>query len=123
MGFMEAISAGFRNYVNFSPRAARWEFWYWVLFSFLAQIVAGIIDVAIFGTAGAQPISSLLSLALLLPGLAVAIRRLHDTDRSGWWVLLFLIPLVGAIILIIWYCQRGTPGPNRFGPDPLGGHA
>jgi uncharacterized membrane protein YhaH (DUF805 family) len=71
---------------------------------------------------GVSPISSLVSLALFLPGLAVSVRRLHDTDRSGWWVLLFLIPLIGAIVLLIWYCSRGTPGGNRFGPDPLAGH-
>jgi uncharacterized membrane protein YhaH (DUF805 family) len=123
MGFTEAISAGFSNYVNFSGRASRSEFWFWVLFSVLVQIVAQIIDGVVFGFGSMSPISSLASLALLLPGLSVSIRRLHDTDRSGWWVLLFLIPLIGAIILLIWYCSRGTPGPNRMGPDPLGGHA
>jgi uncharacterized membrane protein YhaH (DUF805 family) len=123
MGFTEAISSGFRNYVNFSGRAARSEFWFWVLFSILLSIAAGIIDFAMFGIRdGVSPISSLVSLALLLPGLAVSVRRLHDTDRSGWWVLLFLIPLIGAIVLLIWYCSRGTPGGNRFGPDPLAGH-
>jgi uncharacterized membrane protein YhaH (DUF805 family) len=61
----------------------------------------------------------LFSLATLLPGLAVAVRRLHDLDSSGWWILLFLIPLVGAIILIVWFCTKGTDGPNRFGPDHL----
>jgi uncharacterized membrane protein YhaH (DUF805 family) len=123
MGFTEAISSGFRNYVNFSGRAARSEFWFWVLFSILVSIAAGIIDFAVFGIRdGVSPISSLTSLALFLPGLAVSVRRLHDTDRSGWWVLLFLIPLIGAIVLLIWYCSRGTPGPNRFGPDPLPGH-
>jgi hypothetical protein len=57
----------------------------------------------------------------LLPGIAVGVRRLHDVDRSGWWLLLAFIPLVGTIILIVWFCTRGTPGPNRFGPDPLSG--
>ena len=59
------------------------------------------------------------ALALFLPGLAVSIRRLHDRDKSGWWVLLAFIPLIGAIILLIWFIMRGTQGPNRFGPDPL----
>ena len=123
MGFTEAISAGFRNYVNFSGRATRSEFWYWVLFAVLASIAAGLIDIALFGLEGSSAIESLVGLALFLPGLAVSVRRLHDLDRSGWWVLLGLIPLVGVIILIVWNCQRGTIGPNRFGPDPLGGQA
>jgi uncharacterized membrane protein YhaH (DUF805 family) len=122
MGFTEAITSGFRNYVNFSGRAVRSEFWYWVLFAILASIVAGLIDLALFGAEGSSPINSLVGLALFLPGLAVSVRRLHDLDRSGWWILLGLIPLVGIIILIIWNCQRGTVGVNRFGPDPLGGH-
>jgi uncharacterized membrane protein YhaH (DUF805 family) len=122
MGFTEAITSGFRNYVNFSGRAVRSEFWYWVLFAILASIVAGLIDLALFGIEGSSPINSLVGLALFLPGLAVSVRRLHDLDRSGWWILLGLIPLVGIIILIVWYCQRGTNGPNRFGSDPLGGH-
>ncbi len=115
MGFGDAIKSGFSNYVNFSDRASRSEYWYWVLFVVLAEIVTSIIDYAI----GYQVTTSLFGLAVLLPGIAVAIRRLHDLDRSGWWVFLVCIPLIGAIVLIIWYCSRGTVGPNRFGPDPL----
>lgn len=117
MGFGQAISSGFSNYVGFSGRACRSEYWYWVLFYFIGAIVAEIID-SVLGITAIYP---LFSLAVLLPGLAVAVRRLHDLDRSGWWILLGLIPLVGAVILIIWYCMKGTTGPNRFGPDPLGG--
>ena len=117
MGFGQAISSGFSNYVGFSGRACRSEYWYWILFYFIGAIVAEIID-AVLGITAIYP---LFSLAVLLPGIAVAVRRLHDLDRSGWWILLGLIPLVGAIILIIWYCMKGTTGPNRFGPDPLGG--
>ncbi len=117
MGFGQAISSGFSNYVGFSGRASRSEYWYWILFYFIGAIVAEIID-AVLGITAIYP---LFSLAVLLPGIAVAVRRLHDLDRSGWWILLGLIPLVGAIILIIWYCMKGTTGPNRFGPDPLGG--
>ena len=119
MGFGQAISSGFSNYVNFSGRSCRSEYWYWILFIIIADIVAGIIDYAI----GIQVVTSLFGLATLLPNLAVAIRRLHDLDRTGWWIFIGLIPLVGWIILIIWYCTRGTAGPNRFGPDPLGGIA
>jgi uncharacterized membrane protein YhaH (DUF805 family) len=115
MGFGDAIKSGFSNYVNFSDRSSRSEYWYWVLFVVLAEIVTSIIDYII----GYQVTTSLFGLAVFLPGIAVAIRRLHDLDRSGWWALLVLIPLIGAIVLIVWYCSRGTEGPNRFGPDPL----
>jgi uncharacterized membrane protein YhaH (DUF805 family) len=115
MGFWQAISSGFSNYVNFSARACRSEYWYWALFVVLADIATWIIDMAI----GVQVTTSLFGLATFLPSLAVAIRRLHDLDRTGWWILLSLVPIVGWIILIIWYCTRGTPGANRFGPDRL----
>src|SRR3954468_14824563 len=120
MSFVEAIQSGFSNYVNFSGRAARSEYWYWVLFVVLLSIVTNIID-AVISSSGIGILSAIVSLALFLPGLAVGIRRLHDLDKSGWWTLLIFIPLVGAIILIVWACTRGTMGPNRFGPDPLGG--
>ncbi len=115
MGFGQAISAGFSNYVNFSDRACRSEYWYWILFIIIAEIVTGAIDV----TLGVQFVTGIFGLVTFLPGLAIAIRRLHDLDRTGWWVLLGLIPLIGWIILLIWYVTKGTDGPNRFGPDPL----
>jgi uncharacterized membrane protein YhaH (DUF805 family) len=120
MGFVEAISAGFRNYVNFSTRASRSEYWYWVLFVVLVSIAAAIIDLLIAPHSPIGPATGLVYLALLLPELSVAVRRLHDTDRSGWWLLLGFIPLIGAIVLIVWFCTRGTMGQNRFGSDPLG---
>ena len=115
MGFGQAISTGFSNYVNFSGRACRSEYWYWILFIVIADIVTGIIDAAL----GIQLVTSIFGLVTLLPSLAIAIRRLHDLDRTGWWILLGLIPLIGWIILLIWYVTKGTDGPNRFGPDPL----
>ena len=123
MTFGEAISSGFQNYVNFTGRAARSEFWYWVLFNLIVGIVTGVIDYIAFPGAAVSPLNSLANLALLLPNLAVAARRLHDTDRSGWFLLLAFIPLIGIIILIVWWCQRGTAGPNRFGLDPLADRA
>jgi len=117
MNFVQAISSGFSNYVKFSGRAIRSEYWYWVLFTVVGSIVAGIIDAVL----GITVIDPLFGLATILPSIAVAIRRLHDLDRTGWWILIGLIPLIGWIILIIWYCSRGTVGSNRFGPDPLGG--
>jgi uncharacterized membrane protein YhaH (DUF805 family) len=78
-------------------------------------VAALIIDTAI----GVYVISSLFHLAVLLPSLGLAVRRLHDLDRSGWWLLLAFIPVIGEIILIIWFCTKGTLGSNRFGPDRL----
>jgi uncharacterized membrane protein YhaH (DUF805 family) len=115
MNFGQAIKSGFSNYVNFSGRAIRSEYWYWVLFIVLAEIVTAIIDYVL----GYQVTTTLFGLAVLLPGLAVTIRRLHDLDRTGWWFLLAFIPIVGWIILIVWYCTEGTRGSNRFGPDRL----
>ena len=120
MNFSEAISSGFQNYANFSGRAQRSAFWYWVLFCFLAGLVTAGIDYAIFGSESWMPLNSLFTLATIIPNLSVAARRLHDIDRTGWWQLLHLIPLIGTIVLIIWWASRGKPGPNRFGPDPLG---
>lgn len=132
MGFAEAVRSGFSNYVTFSGRARRSEYWYWALFVILVTAVAFIIDGQLFpgsvttqvgdGMASVQanggPVVGVAGLALFLPGLAVTVRRLHDTDRSGWWILLGLVPLIGIIVLIVWYCTEGTRGPNRFGPDP-----
>jgi uncharacterized membrane protein YhaH (DUF805 family) len=119
MNFVDAIKLGFSNYVNFTGRACRSEYWYWVLFTVIVSVVTLIIDSAI----GAQVTSTIWDLATFLPSLALAVRRLHDLDRSGWWFLLILIPLVGIIILIVWFCSKGSDGPNRFGPDRLLGMA
>jgi uncharacterized membrane protein YhaH (DUF805 family) len=122
MNFVEAIKSGFSHYVTFSGRAARSEYWYWVLFAALGGLVTAMIDAAIFGYhAGVSPLNSIFGLAVFLPGLAVAARRLHDTDRVAWWLLLALTG-IGAIILIVWFCFKGTSGPNRFGADPLASH-
>jgi uncharacterized membrane protein YhaH (DUF805 family) len=115
MTFPQAIEAGFKNYVNFSGRASRSEYWFWVLFSAVGQTVFALVD----AMTGIVVFTALFVLSTLLPGIAVAVRRLHDLDKSGWFLLLALIPLVGAIILIVWACQEGTRGPNRFGaPSP-----
>jgi uncharacterized membrane protein YhaH (DUF805 family) len=123
MNFLQAVQTCLTKYATFSGRARRSEYWYFVLFSILAGIVASSLDSALFGinTEDPQPFSSILSLALLLPSLAASVRRLHDTDRSGWWWWLWLVPLIGWIILLVWFATKGTSGPNRFGPDPFGG--
>ncbi|MGB7855529.1 MAG: DUF805 domain-containing protein [Pseudolabrys sp.] len=121
MNFVEAIKSGFRNYVTFSGRAARSEYWYWVLFVAIGGAAASILDTATFPGTGIDfsPINSLFGLAVFLPGLALAFRRLHDMDGSAWWLLIFFT-VIGAFVLLYWFCQKGTTGPNRFGPDPLG---
>ena len=119
MSFGEAIASGFGHYVNFQGRAPRSEFWYWVLFVLILTIIASIVDNAIIGL---PIVGTIVSLGLLLPGLSMSIRRLHDIDRTGWWVLIGLVPLIGAILLIVWACFRGTTGPNSYGADPLPMH-
>jgi uncharacterized membrane protein YhaH (DUF805 family) len=79
--------------------------------------LVGLIDYLAFN--GMPILGYIYTLGFILPYLAVTVRRLHDLDKSGWWWLIGFIPLVGAIILLVWFCQRGTVGPNRFGPDPL----
>jgi uncharacterized membrane protein YhaH (DUF805 family) len=121
MNFFEAVSSGFRNYVNFSGRAVRSEYWYWTLFVTIVAVVFGVIDQLLHPGAelGAFSIvNTIVSLALILPGIAVSVRRLHDIDRTGWWLLLSFT-IIGVFVLIYWACQRGTSGPNRFGPDPM----
>jgi uncharacterized membrane protein YhaH (DUF805 family) len=121
MNFIEAISSGFRNYVNFSDRAVRSEYWYWTLFVTIVGVVLGGIDQWLnpgVGIGAFSIVNGLVTLALFLPGLAVSVRRLHDIDRTGWW-LLVSFTVIGVLVLIYWACQRGTPGPNRFGPDPM----
>ncbi len=101
--------------IHVSDRASRSEYWYWFLFVVVGMVVTRVIDFMI----GVPILSLLFALAVFLPWIAVNVRRLHDLDRSGWWLLLGLIPLIGHIVLIVWFCGKGTEGPNRFGGDPL----
>jgi uncharacterized membrane protein YhaH (DUF805 family) len=117
MGFVEAISSGFRNYASFSGRAVRSEFWYWFLFAVIVSFVLGVIDKSLYPGLVMGPFSyvtMLVGLVLILPSLAVSVRRLHDVDRTGWWILIGLT-FIGTLVLIYWACQPGTPGSNRFG--------
>jgi uncharacterized membrane protein YhaH (DUF805 family) len=120
MNFSQAIASGFRNYVTFSGRASRSEYWYWVLFAILGSVATAIIDRSLFDTSTVSPLNAIFTLVCFLPGLAVSFRRLHDIDRTGWWWLL-VFTVIGTILLIVWFCLKGTAGPNRYGPDPLGG--
>jgi len=121
-----------KQYVDFGGRARRKEYWMFALFNLLVTIVLAVIDNALglgsftstTGPDGASAafnvglLGGIYALAVFLPGLAVAIRRLHDTDRSGWWVLIALVPLVGGIVLLVFFVLEGTRGSNRFGADP-----
>lgn len=113
MNFTQAVSTVLSKYATFTGRAARPEFWWFALFNVIASLVTGMVDQAVFGH---EVVSIVYALAVLLPGLAVAVRRLHDTDRSGWWLLIGLVPVIGWIVLVYWYASEGTPGANQFGP-------
>jgi uncharacterized membrane protein YhaH (DUF805 family) len=113
MTFTEAIKSGFDHYVKFDGRASRPAFWWWFLFAILVGVGASIID-AVLGTHGV--LGALAGLALLLPGLSVSIRRLHDTDHTGWWVLIGVIPIIGFIVLLVFYLREGDAGQNKYGP-------
>ena len=105
-----------KKYVEFSGRARRQEYWMFVLFNVIVSLAVGLVA----GLLRVPTLGSIYSLAVLLPGLAVTARRLHDTNRSGWMQLISLIPIVGWIIVLVFLCQDSTPGDNRFGPNPKG---
>ena len=108
-----------KNYVNFEGRANRPEFWWFYLFNFIVGLVLSLLALLISRLATVfTVISYLYSLAVLIPSLAVGARRLHDIGKSGWWQLIAFIPIVGAIILIIWWAKEGDPNENQYGPVP-----
>ncbi len=133
MTFSESIRTCLAKVTIWQGRATRSEYWYFILFNFGCLFVASLID-RMLGTSFTFPdpatgelhslfygwVYLLVALALLLPGLAVLVRRLHDTNHSGWWYWILLVPLIGAILLLVWFCSRGTNGDNAYGPDPLG---
>ncbi len=140
MSFMDSIKTCFGKYVTFSGRAQRSEFWYFALFIWLGVIALSFVDSAVFGardvlmTSGSetfengmsfsmswqpQPITGIFLLATLLPNISVMVRRLHDTARSGWWYWIAVIPLIGIIVLLVFFVSKGTDGDNDYGPDPL----
>ncbi|MDE2144594.1 MAG: DUF805 domain-containing protein [Patescibacteria group bacterium] len=110
-----------KKYALFSGRARRAEYWYFVLFNIIAYIALWIID-ALISNASAQGnfyfLTLFYDLAVILPSLAVGSRRLHDTGRSAWWLLIGLVPIAGAIVLIIFFLGDSQPGSNQYGPNP-----
>ena len=110
-----------KKYAVFTGRARRAEYWYFVLFNLIISLILAIIDNIIWGSQnGMMVLSGLYGLAVLIPSLAVAVRRLHDTGKSGWWILIALIPVIGASWLIILFIYDSNYGDNRFGPNPKG---
>jgi len=106
-----------RNYAQFNGRSRRSEYWYFLLFNLLVAVLLGFADGVLRKIVGFGMLGMLYSLVVLVPGIAVSIRRLHDTDRSGWWLLLALVPLVGLVL--IWFMAEDSHGgTNRYGHDP-----
>ena len=106
-----------KKYATFEGRARRTEFWMFALINFIINTVLSIIQRST-GSTALLVISVIYGLAVLIPGIAVTVRRLHDTGRSGGWWFIVLIPIVGAIILIVFCAQDSQPGPNQYGPNP-----
>lgn len=120
MNFLVAVKTCFAKYGVFGGRASRAEFWYFQLFVALGMLAIVVVAANAQETAWTMgAFGSAFYLAILLPGLAVTVRRLHDRNRSGWHYWWVLVPIAGGLIILIWMCQKGVEGENRFGPDPL----
>ncbi|RYG87752.1 MAG: DUF805 domain-containing protein [Alphaproteobacteria bacterium] len=118
---MQQYFSAMSRYFDFSGRSRRAEYWLYALVVVVATIAAVLADVAIFEKApGSGFLYGIIALVHLVPTIAVNVRRLHDIGKSGWWYLLIFIPLIGAILLIIWACRDSAPGDNRYGPNPKG---
>ena len=124
MTFQGAIVSGYKNYADFQGRSSRSAYWWWTLFQMIASTAIALVFG--YGAMTVDPntmamayeggiVVNLWALANMLPNLAISVRRLHDIGRSGWWLLLMLIPLIGIIILIVWVCQKSDDGPNAHG--------
>ena len=119
---MDWYLAVLKKYAVFSGRARRKEYWFFVLFNIIISIVLSIIDISIGTGTAEEPgmLSIIYSLAIIIPSLAVSVRRLHDTDRSGWWLLILLIPFIGLIVMLVFMLLDSSPGTNKYGANPKG---
>lgn len=117
---MDWYLAVLKKYAVFEGRARRKEYWMFVLFNFLISFALIWLDsmVGMRGASGFGLLSGLYSLAVLLPGVAVSVRRLHDTGKSGWWLLISLVPILGVLIVLFFMVQDSQPGDNQFGANP-----
>ncbi len=127
MSFIEAVTSVAVNFLNFSGRARRSEYWYFFLFNFVVQLLLSrsslIFDILLptkMALGLARVLVSIYSLIVFLPALAVLVRRLHDTGKSGWYLLWNLLPGIGTLIVVIRLLRDGDPGMNSYGPDPKG---
>ena len=118
ISFVGAVKLGFQRYFDFSGRSTRAEFWWWILFGFLVAIVLTIVD----NILGTGVLAGLWGLATLIPGLAVTVRRLHDINKSGWWLLLGFLSwlIIPFIVLLVWCIRPSSDEANRYNP-PLPG--
>ena len=120
MGFIEAIKSCFNKYVDFKGRARRSEYWFFTLFTLLVSLILGFAEgyLGIFPNTDQSILANIFALIVLMPAIAVGVRRLHDTNHSGWWILLSFVIIIGWIVLLIWYCKNSDEGDNRFGSNP-----
>jgi len=130
MNLQQSVRTCLRKYVTFSGRAQRSEYWWFILFVVTVNFALTLLDSALFGsvetygsgfsaTTDTPVFSGIFNLLVLLPTVSAVVRRLHDVNRSVWWYLIVLIPLIGAIMMLVWLASKGTVGQNRFGPDPM----
>ena len=122
---MDWMTMPLRRYAEFSGRSRRKEYWMFTLLLIIVNIVVGIVEASLglAGTFGYGPLSLLVMLAIIVPSIAVGVRRLHDTGRSGWWMLIAFLPIIGGLVLLVFFVLEGTKGPNEYGPDPKGSGA
>ena len=126
MHIANSVKSSFSKYAIFNGRASRSEYWWYTLFLVAGYLVAIIAD-NLLGTtftvlgesAGYGYLYLIFMLANTIPSFSILVRRLHDNGKSGWWYWIVVVPLVGAILLLVWLCQEGTEGPNRYGDDPV----
>lgn len=115
VSFGNAFKKFFSNYMQFEGRSNRGDFWKAGLCLFVVSLILTVVDGALSGNGGVPFLGMIFSLVTLIPGIAISVRRLHDIGKSGWWYLLIFIPIVGAIILLVWFCTRPDPVANQFG--------
>jgi uncharacterized membrane protein YhaH (DUF805 family) len=123
MGFYQAVRSAYSQYFRFSGRASRPEWWFWFLFLTVAMIFLAIAPMLLFIVRAPPPLSDVLMYTFLAfwavsaaPHYALIFRRLHDVDRSGWWLLILLLPIVGLVLILYWLSQPGSAGTNKYGP-------
>ena len=109
VSFPSAIKLGFQHYFNFNSRATRAEYWWWMLFVYLTSMILSTV---------AGPLGNLFGLATFIPSWTLGVRRLHDINKTGWWLLLGLVPVIGMVMLIVWAIKRGDKEINKYGPNP-----